>query len=42
MASSWFSLSPLLSLLGGGLLLLVVGSAPTWPRNLYALWTTGT
>ena len=39
----WWSLTPLLSLLGGGLLLLVVGSlTPTWPRNLYALWTTVT
>ncbi len=39
----WWSLTPLLSLLGGGLLLLIVGSlTPTWPRNLYALWTAVT
>src|SRR6478609_8086993 len=39
----WWSLTPLLSLLGGGLLLLIVGSlTPTWPRNLYALWTVVT
>lgn len=41
----WWSLTPILSLLGGGLLLLIVGSlTPVWPRNLYALWTavTGT
>jgi NADH-quinone oxidoreductase subunit N len=36
----WWSLTPLLSLLAGGLLLLLVGSlTPTWPRNLYAIWT---
>ena len=39
----WWSLTPILSLLGGGLLLLVVGSlTPMWPRNLYALWTAAT
>lgn len=36
----WWSLTPLLSLLAGGLLLLVVGSlTPLWPRGLYAWWT---
>ena len=36
----WFALSPLLTLLGGGLLLLV-GAAltPVWPKRAYA-WTT--
>ena len=39
----WWSLTPILSLLGGGLLLLIVGSmTPVWPRNLYALWTAAT
>jgi NADH-quinone oxidoreductase subunit N len=39
----WWSLTPILSLLGGGLLLLIVGSlTPAWPRNLYALWTAAT
>jgi NADH-quinone oxidoreductase subunit N len=39
----WWSLTPLLSLLGGALLLLIVGAmTPTWPRNLYAIWTAVT
>jgi NADH-quinone oxidoreductase subunit N len=33
----WFALSPLLTLLGGGLFLLVVGAlTPRWPRGWYA------
>lgn len=36
-AIDWFAISPLLVLLGGGLLLLVVGAlTPAWPRGLYA------
>jgi NADH-quinone oxidoreductase subunit N len=36
-AIDWFALSPLLILLGGGLLLLVVGALTRpWPRGLYA------
>lgn len=36
----WFSLSPLLVLLGGAMLLLVVGAlAANWPRHLSAIWT---
>src|SRR5829696_1469498 len=36
----WFALSPILVLLGGGLVLLVVAAlTPMWPRRLYA-WTT--
>ena len=39
----WWSLTRILTLLGGGLLLLIVGSlTPAWPRNLYALWTAAT
>jgi NADH-quinone oxidoreductase subunit N len=34
----WFALSPLLTLLGGALGLLVVGAlTPTWPKRLYAI-----
>lgn len=34
----WFALSPLLTLLGGALFLLVCGAlTPTWPRGLYAM-----
>ncbi len=33
----WFHLSPILTLVGGALFLLVAGAlTPTWPRNLYA------
>ncbi|WP_040491817.1 NADH-quinone oxidoreductase subunit N [Ilumatobacter nonamiensis] len=33
----WFALSPLLTLVGGALLLMVVGAlTPQWPRGLYA------
>jgi len=36
----WFALSPILVLLGGGLVLLVTSAlTPMWPRRLYA-WTT--
>jgi NADH-quinone oxidoreductase subunit N len=36
----WFHLSPIITLVGGALLLLVVGAlTPTWPRGLYALVT---
>lgn len=36
-AIQWFSISPLLALLAGALLLLVVGAlTPQWPRGLYA------
>ncbi len=36
----WFSLSPLLVLLGGAMVLLVVGAlTPQWPKRLYALCT---
>jgi NADH-quinone oxidoreductase subunit N len=36
-AIAWFDLSPLLILLGGGLILLVLGAlTPRWPRGLYA------
>ena len=36
----WFSLSPLLVLLGGALFLLMVGAlTPAWPKGLYALFT---
>src|SRR5262245_45808314 len=36
----WFSLSPILVLLGGALVLLVVAAlTPTWPKHLYALYT---
>ena len=36
----WFALSPLLVLLGGGVLLLVAAAlTPRWPRHLYALST---
>ena len=36
----WFSLSPILTLLGGAMVLLVVAAlTPTWPRHLYALFT---
>ncbi|MGH9134297.1 MAG: NADH-quinone oxidoreductase subunit N [Ilumatobacteraceae bacterium] len=37
----WFALSPMLVLLGGGLLLLVAGAlTPTWPRGCYAVFTS--
>jgi NADH-quinone oxidoreductase subunit N len=40
---SWFALSPLLTLVGGTLLLLVVGAlTPTWPRGGYAFVTAVT
>ena len=40
---SWFDLSPLLILLGGGLTLLMLGSlTPRWPRGLYAAFTAVT
>ncbi|HAP76106.1 MAG TPA: NADH-quinone oxidoreductase subunit N [Acidimicrobiaceae bacterium] len=36
----WVSLSPLLVLLGGAMVLLVVGAlTPLWPKRLYALFT---
>ena len=36
----WFHLSPILTLIGGALFLLVAGAlTPTWPRNLYAAVT---
>ena len=36
----WFALTPLLVLLGGGLLLLVAGAlTPMWPRGCYAAYT---
>jgi NADH-quinone oxidoreductase subunit N len=36
----WFALTPLLVLLGGGLVLLVGGAlTPTWPRGCYAAYT---
>lgn len=36
----WLALSPLLILLGGGLVLLVVAAlTPTWPKRAYALYT---
>src|SRR5262245_42607240 len=36
----WFSLSPILVLLGGALVLLVVGALTSpWPKHLYALFT---
>ncbi|MEX2627848.1 MAG: NADH-quinone oxidoreductase subunit N, partial [Ilumatobacteraceae bacterium] len=39
----WYALSPLLVLVGGGLLLLVVGAmTPRWPRGLYAFVTACT
>ncbi|MFZ4812679.1 MAG: NADH-quinone oxidoreductase subunit N [Ilumatobacteraceae bacterium] len=39
----WFALSPILILLGGGLLLMVLGSLfPRWPRGLYAALTATT
>ena len=39
-AVSWFALSPLLILLGGGLVLLVLGAlTPRWPRGLYAAFS---
>src|SRR5690606_7052581 len=39
----WFALSPILTLLGGGMFLLVVGAlTPTWPRGLYAFVTATT
>ena len=34
---NWFDLSPLLTLLGGALFLLLVGAlTPAWPKRLYA------
>jgi NADH-quinone oxidoreductase subunit N len=37
---NWFELSPLLILLGGGMLLLLLGSlTPRWPRGLYAAFS---
>lgn len=42
-AVGWFALSPLLVLLGGGLLLMVLGALlPRWPRGLYAAFTATT
>ncbi len=39
----WFALSPLLVLLGGGLVLMVLGAlTPRWPRGLYAAFTATT
>lgn len=39
----WFGLSPILVLLGGGLLLLVVASlTPRWPKGLYAFVSAAT
>ena len=39
----WFALMPMIVLLGGGLLLLVVGSlTPQWPRGLYAYLSAAT
>ena len=39
----WFALSPLLVLLGGGLVLLVLASlTPRWPRGLYAAFAATT
>jgi NADH-quinone oxidoreductase subunit N len=39
----WFALSPLLTLLGGALLLMLAGSlTPVWPKGLYALATAAT
>jgi NADH-quinone oxidoreductase subunit N len=39
----WFALTPLLILLGGGLVILVVGAlTPRWPRGLYAFATACT
>ncbi|HRE01885.1 MAG TPA: hypothetical protein PLV68_11345, partial [Ilumatobacteraceae bacterium] len=39
-AIEWFALSPLLIMLGAGLVLLVVGAlTPPWPKRLYALTT---
>ena len=36
----WFHISPIITLIGGALFLLVVGAlTPTWPRNLYAAVT---
>ena len=36
----WFALSPLLTLVGGALFLLVVGAlTPKWPKGLYAFVT---
>jgi NADH-quinone oxidoreductase subunit N len=40
---SWFALSPLLTLVGGALVLLVLGAlTPTWPRGGYAFVTAVT
>ncbi len=37
---NWFALSPMLTLLGGALLLMLAGAlTPTWPKGLYALAT---
>ena len=34
----WFALSPMLTLLGGALILMLLGAlTPPWPRGLYAL-----
>ena len=37
---AWFALTPMLVLLGGGLVLLVLAAlTPRWPRGLYAAFT---
>ncbi len=37
---NWFTLSPMLVMLGAAMVLLVLGAlAPRWPRHLYALFT---
>ncbi|MEN9506415.1 MAG: NADH-quinone oxidoreductase subunit [Actinomycetota bacterium] len=39
----WFALTPILVLLGGGLLLMLLGSlTPQWPRGLYAAFAATT
>lgn len=39
----WYHLSPIITLVGGAMFLLVVGAlTPTWPRNLYAAVTAVT
>lgn len=42
-AVEWFHLSPILTLVGGALLLLVIGAlTPHWPRGLYAFFAAVT
>ena len=42
-AVEWFALTPILVLLGGGLLLMLVGAlTPRWPRGLYAAFAATT